>query len=436
MKSEQNIALSSTYDSDSPADEELLDRFRPVFLQIAEGAIDRERTGTRPVKEAKWLRDSGFTAVRVPRYLGGSGASLRQLHMLLIELAAADSNLSHALRVHFRFTEGHWLKRNQPKNEAWLRKIVSGVVVAAGTSERAGEFGKPSTTLVKDGDDQFVTGQKFYSTGSLYADYLSVLAKDEGGNLATVLMRTNGPGVEVIDDWPGFGQRFSGSGTTTFNNAPVERGDFVSSPSAGSGIHWAHVQLSHLATASGIVRRATDEITQFVLKRERTYRQASARVASEDPLVQGVIGRADAAAYSARAIVLQVATAMDEVVSARFAFNLLPESERTAALKSELIENENALGLDAYRAQTIVLDLALKATSDIFEVGGASAVDQGKHFDRHWRNVRTLASHNPLIYRHRDLGEFCLSGKVPYNFAVDENAPAKFGIHDDASLGV
>jgi Acyl-CoA dehydrogenase, C-terminal domain len=55
----------------------------------------------------------------------------------------------------------------------------------------------------------------------------------------------------------------------------------------------------------------------------------------------------------------------------------------------------------------------LKATNEIFEVGGSSALDRKFYLDRHWRNARTLASHNPVIYRERQVGDYLLNGKVP-----------------------
>ncbi|WP_197425043.1 acyl-CoA dehydrogenase family protein [Bordetella sp. N] len=423
-----------------PDDQSLLARFRPVFGKIAAGALEREETGRRPVEEVRWLKDAGFTAVRVPIEFGGGGATLRQLHLLLIELAAADSNLSHALRVHFRFTEGHWARRAEPHSANWLRRIAAGTVIAAGSAERTGEHGKPATTLTKDKGRYFVTGKKFYTTGSLYADYLSVTGTTEAGEVATLLVRTDAPGVEVIDDWSGIGQRSSSSGTVVFNNAPVEAEE-VSPPAPISGSRYAHVQLSHLATAAGIVRRAADDITDFVRARHRTYKQASAAIPAEDPLVQAVVGRADAAAYALKAIVLQVAESLDEVSAANLYLKSAPGTEpEDAALRASLTERvpglEHQAGLNAYRAQTVALDLALKTTSDIFEVGGSSAVDRHKHLDRHWRNVRTLASHNPLIYRHRHLGEYQLNGSVPSFFAQsDSEAVVPIG-DGEALLGV
>ncbi len=58
-------------------------------------------------------------------------------------------------------------------------------------------------------------------------------------------------------------------------------------------------------------------------------------------------------------------------------------------------------------------DLALRATTDIFNALSASATDVGLALDRHWRNARTAANHNPLIFKERILGDHVVNGTEP-----------------------
>lgn len=62
------------------------------------------------------------------------------------------------------------------------------------------------------------------------------------------------------------------------------------------------------------------------------------------------------------------------------------------------------------RARWLVASNALDAATRLFEVGGASATLRTRGLDRHWRNARVLASHNPLIYRARLLGDRAVNG--------------------------
>lgn len=54
-------------------------------------------------------------------------------------------------------------------------------------------------------------------------------------------------------------------------------------------------------------------------------------------------------------------------------------------------------------------DVALRAATRLFEVGGASATRESAHLDRHWRNLRTLFSHNPTVYKARVIGDLVVN---------------------------
>ncbi len=64
----------------------------------------------------------------------------------------------------------------------------------------------------------------------------------------------------------------------------------------------------------------------------------------------------------------------------------------------------------AAKTKLIVDDLTIRSGSRLFDVGGASATKKSRNLDRHWRNARTLASHNPGSLKARALGEYELHG--------------------------
>ena len=65
--------------------------------------------------------------------------------------------------------------------------------------------------------------------------------------------------------------------------------------------------------------------------------------------------------------------------------------------------------LRAAQAKVFVDEIAQRASSRLFDVGGSSAVKSALDLDRHWRNVRTLASHNPTAYKARAIGDYLVS---------------------------
>ena len=87
---------------------------------------------------------------------------------------------------------------------------------------------------------------------------------------------------------------------------------------------------------------------------------------------------------------------------------------------AETAENPELLDkaeLAAAEAQVALTPLVLGAITDLFDVGGASLSSESLGLDRHWRNARTLAVHNPVVYKQQAVGRFELIGDgLPYEW--------------------
>ncbi len=387
------------------SDAELDAIFAPVFARIADGAVQREDDRALAYTEAGWLREAKFGALRVPTEFGGYGASVRQLFRLLIDLAAAESNLPQALRVHWSFVEDQLLAEAGDEREQWLRAVADGKLVGNAITEPGiGAIDRYQTALTPDGARWKLSGTKYYSTGSLYSDYILVAA-DKDGERVSVLVDANAEGVTQHDDWDGFGQRLTASGTTEFNAVAVSDDRVLGPGYGGAGRTYAtsYLQLVQLAVLAGIAQRATDDVAEWVRNRTRTFTHAPADLPREDPLVQQVIGRAAGAAYAARTLVLDIAGQLDVLLDAG--------GEDTALL--------DRVEFDVARAQSVVIPLVLDAVTQLFEVGGASITSERLRFDRHWRNARTISAHNPLIYKLQSVGDHVLNGSdLPYAWSA------------------
>lgn len=383
--------------------EPLAERFRPIFQRIAAGAVEREHSRTLPYEPIQWLKEAGFGALRVPVEYGGGGASLPQLFQLLIELAEADANVPQALRGHFAFAEDRLNAPPGPGRDLWFKRFVEGDIVGCAWTEiGAVEIGQVMTKVTPDGEKWRLNGEKFYSTGSIFSDWIDVYAQrsDTGGDVIAAV-RTRQPGIQQSDDWDGFGQRTTGSGTSRFNDAEVEAENIIDFATRFK-YQTAFYQLVLLATLAGIGRAALRDVAHEVRVRKRIYSHGNAPQVSADAQVQQVVGEITALVYAAEAAAVRAAAPAQQAYLARFAGDEV--KERAANVAAEI---------ESATAQVVVTELIQRATSELFNALGASDIRQGKALDRHWRNARTVSSHNPVIYKARIVGDWRINGTEP-----------------------
>ncbi|EJM85236.1 acyl-CoA dehydrogenase family protein [Pseudomonas sp. GM60] len=394
--------------------EALAARFRPIFQRIAAGAVEREQSRSLPYEPIQWLKEAGFGAVRVPVEYGGGGASLPQLFELLIELAEADSNVPQALRGHFAFAEDRLNATPGPARDLWFKRFVDGDIVGCAWTEIGNvAIGDVITKVSPNGDGWRLNGEKFYSTGSLFSDWIDVYAQrsDTGGDVIAAV-RTRQPGIVQSDDWDGFGQRTTGSGTSRFIDAEVDAENIIDFATRFK-YQTAFYQLVLLATLSGIGRAALRDVAHQVRERKRIYSHGNAQRVSEDSQVQQVVGEVAALVYAAEASALKAAQPAQRAYLARFSGD--DARERAANVAAEL---------ESAKAQVVVSELIQRATTELFNALGASDVRQGKSLDRHWRNARTVSSHNPVIYKARIVGDWKINGTEPPFVWQIGNGPA------------
>ena len=382
--------------------DELAERFRPVFARIRSSAIERDLVRELPHEQIGWLKESGFTTLRLPTEDGGSAATLPELFNLLIELSAADSNVTNALRSHFGFTEDVLNSFAVGWRSEWLQRIAARELIGSGFSE-VGEakVGSFSTKLTRSGDHWLLNGAKYYTTGSLFADWINLGGNDENGEPIGALVPRQAQGVDVVDDWDGFGQSLTASGTALFSDVVI-KAELVTPPGGRFRYSSAFFQLVHLATLAGIGRAAAIDVARLVSERKRIYSHGNAASVSEDPQILQVVGRVRGAAYSAGTIVLKAAEALQRAYELR------------ADVDPAISERANAIAeIEVNQSVHAVTSLILEATTLLFDALGASATKRGLGLDRYWRNARTISSHNPRIYRDRIVGDFAVNGTPP-----------------------
>lgn len=374
-----------------------------IIAQITDDAA-RRRTqgGGRPDLALRLARSHRLGAVRVPTDLGGGGYTKRDWYRLVIRLGQADPDVPHILRVHWGFTEDRLRLRNSEIGHPWLSNIVDGVIYGGSNTElndRSVGVRSFDTRLTPDGEGFRLDGRKFYSTGSLYADQLRIGVNDADGGQVTVVFPADREGVELLDDWDGFGQAETGSGTTVLTGVRIASDEVIPNEIGVEGRpRRSQPQLILHAIAAGILSAVADDAAELVRTRRRTYSWATSDSPATDPQLLEIIGDLVSAAFVAEATVLAAADAQD--VAADFAFEH-GRADDDLEHRASLLAAKTKVGIEA---------LALKAAGDLFAVGGASATRASAHLDRHWRNLRTLFSHNPTPYKARVIGDNFVNG--------------------------
>ncbi|RDI67584.1 acyl-CoA dehydrogenase family protein [Nocardia pseudobrasiliensis] len=370
-----------------------------VIAGLGEEAVARDAEHKLPSDQLSRLLEAGAGALRVPVEFGGHDASVRVLAEVLIDIAAGDSNVAQIFRGHLGLTE---ILRFAPAGVARTRLLR-----AAADGEFFGpagaELATPNLTalvtgLVRDGDRYLLSGRKYYTTGSLYADWLNVLVLDDGEFVSAIVPRRSA-GVTIIDDWDGFGQRLTASGTAVFEAVPVDP-DYLlrhHNPLANDYME-AFYQFVHSATQAGIARAIATDLAALVRGRTRSYPLAPTQEPAADPQVLQIVGTVWSKAYSARANVLQLADTLD-------AFQAAPSARRAA----------QAL-LESAATQVANTELVGAAAWQFFDAGSATAVKSGLGLDRHWRNARTVSSHNPAAYKASLIGDHAVNARAPRSF--------------------
>lgn len=386
----------------SPQWEELLGR-------IAAGAQQRDLNDENPFDQVAALKRAGFGTLRLPRDLGGAGITVPQLFSAVIDVARADPVVAHIFRTHFWFTEerlrtlGGQERSDRGFGPAevaslqWLRKVADGKLFGNAFSEKGSNAVGSlvfNTRLLPDPTGGYrLEGEKFYSTGTLFSDYLTVTATTDHDSVATVVVPADRTGVKLIDDWDGFGQRRTGTGTTIFKNVAVTSDAILAdSPydaEAVPSVQYASLQLFIHAVVAGILAGVVDDGVTLLRSRDRSFSHAPTERPTDDPLLQRLLGELSSTAYVAKAAVLDAAEAIAAATdSAATTSDGNPDAQ--LAQDAQIRVAQVKVHLDA---------IAPEAATRLLELGGASAASRQKGLDRHWRNIRTITLHNPVAYK-------------------------------------
>ncbi|ORM71957.1 SfnB family sulfur acquisition oxidoreductase [Pantoea rwandensis] len=370
---------------------ELADAFRS-------GAARRDRARELPHAELQRYFQSGLGAVTVPQEFGGIGLSCADLAAIFVLLSAADGSIGQVPQNHFYALEVLRINGSEAQKKRLYAEVLAGIHLGNALAEFSSSAAhQRSTAITQQPEGLRLNGDKFYATGALFADRIPTLALADEGKEQLVFVPRYQDGVTVIDDWSGFGQRTTGSGSVQFREVEIAADDVVPFQTAFERPTTVgpFAQIMHAAVDQGIAREAFNDLLAFVRERARPWPDSGVTQASEDPLTLDRIGRLAARLSAGDALLAIAGDAVD------------------AAQRDSSAEKVALSSVEVAKARAWTTDVSLEAGNLLFELGGSRSSLREHNLDRHWRNARTHTLHDPVRWKYPAIGNYLLNGVLP-----------------------
>jgi SfnB family sulfur acquisition oxidoreductase len=370
---------------------EVADRFA---RQIETESADRDRNRRLPFHEMELFSGSGLLGITVPKSYGGPGVSTLTFVKAIALISSADASVGQIPQNHYANVEEIRLVGTEEQKAFFFQRILQGDRLGNAAVERSGKtILENQTRLVPDGEGYLLSGEKFYCTGALFAHWVPVRTIDPDGNRVVAIVNRKSEGLTVIDDWSGFGQRTTASGTVVLRNVRVNNDQILRSFQAYAKptTRGPFSQIIHVAIDVGIAQAALKETTLFL----RTGSVPGQVPKIEDSLTIYEFGELQCRLHAAEALMERAAEAIDEA---------------NASQGHELVSPSAVAVAEAKIAST---EVAIAATNKLFELVGPESFREKYGLDRHWRNARVHTLHDPVRWKYYAVGNFYLNGVDP-----------------------
>lgn len=375
---------------------------RELAAQFAPFAVFRDKERILPWDELDTFSASGLWGMTVPRQFGGAGVSTATLAEVIATISAADGSLGQIPQNHFYALEVLRVGGTEEQQRFFYERALAGERFGNALAEIGHKDFKRRTRLVRDDDGSSwrIHGRKFYCTGALYAHWIPTLVvREEDGRGVTYLafVPRQAQGVTITDDWDGFGQRVTASGTVDFDNVRVEDAwvvPFLASFESPTTIGPV-AQIMHAAIDLGQARGAFEATLDYVREHGRPWIDAQVDHATRDPLTIHQVGETKARLRAAEALVKRAGRIVDAAQN-------YPTEDSVAAASIAVAE-----------ARILTTTASLHAGSKLFELAGTSATLDHKGLDRFWRNARVHTLHDPVRWKYHAVGNYYLNNQRP-----------------------
>lgn len=381
------------------SDEEALDAARRLAVQFAPGASERDRERRLPWDELELWSRSGLGGITVRREFGGADVSYATLAEVFVILSAADPALGQIPQNHFGVLGVLRELGTDAQKQRFYGEVLSGHRLGnAGPERKSRTILHGETRLTRTPNGLRLNGERFYSTGALFAHRIPTRALDDEGRAVQVWAPRDATGLTVIDDWSSFGQRTTASGSVRFDNVPIDQDDVLPLWQLADrpGLFGPASQIVQAAIDQGIAQAALAEALVFVREKARPWVDSGVARAADDPYIIQEVGRLEVDLHAAHEVLMETGRTLDAI-----------------AATTVTVDSSARASVAVAEAKILTTQIALDATEKLFELAGSSATREAHNLGRHWRNARVHTLHDPVRWKSHLIGNYLLNGVAP-----------------------
>lgn len=368
-----------------------------------EGRNQRDQQRLLPFAEIDLFSQKGLGGMRIPKQYGGAFVANKTLAHVFRIINKADSSVGQIPQNQIALLNMIEIMGTEEQKQFIYNEILKGKRLANGGPERNTKDIKTlATTLTFENGRYFVDGEKFYSTGSSFAHWLAIKAIHPEGHVVLTIVDRNAEGVEVIDNWNGFGQRTTSSGTVKLQHVEVDPLLIFDERLLGNqpSYRGAYSQLMQVAIYVGIAEAAFAD-TLTAVQKARPIVDAQVEKASLEHYTLQEVGKSSVLLDAAILLLDEAAEYLDEL-------DQLESVTDEQAAKASILVAE---------ARVYANDAALHISEKLLELGGSRSSLSQHNLDQHWRNARVHTLHDPIRWKLHALGDYYLNHKLPARHA-------------------
>lgn len=344
------------------SEEEAISTARDLAAAFRHHASERDINRILPFAELDALSVSGLTAIAVPPDHQGLDVSNALLAEIVAIIAEGDPSIGEALENHFCMLETLRTQAAEDLKASLFARVLLG-------DRFSGAAFTDGAALAAEGPGYRLSGRTRQAPGILFADWIAAAATAPPSRPVTLYLARADEGVQVVDDWDGFGQRTNGSATVIVATLHVNADAIAPAPSSGYSTGISLGLLLKAGVSLGIARAAWSDLMTAIGDRSATVL----------PRIGG------------RAIRIEATAAALERAGRKLDIAQVNPVEAAMA----------DAHFSASAAAILAGETALDTANALFELAGETSAGIGLNLDRHWRNARIHAlslPHDKLVH--------------------------------------